>query len=140
MSYEEHFCEIILIFIQRFSRCHFKIFLSILLHGVEPFGRGHYEEYLCEILHLKVLFNISYLELWWPSCSAELNHLGKFGRGHYGEPSCEIILNSDQWFRRCRFNIYSSGEHLVPCSVTKWRNFGNEEHLCEILNLDQWFR
>ena len=80
-----------------------------------------------------MLFNdISYLELWWPSCSAELNHLGNFGRGHYEKPSCEIILNSDQWFRRCRFRIfliYSSGEHLVLYSENKWRKFGNEEHL-----------
>ena len=28
-----------------------------------------------------VVENISYLELWWPSCFAEPNHLGNFGRG-----------------------------------------------------------
>ena len=26
--------------------------------------------------------DISYLELWWPSCLAERNHLGNFGRGN----------------------------------------------------------
>ena len=52
--------------------------------------------------------DISYLELWWPSCSWELNHLGNFGRGHYEEHFrfCEIILNLDQWFGRCCFKIF----------------------------------
>ena len=39
--------------------------------------------------------DISYLELWWPLCPAEWNHLCKFGRGHHEEHFCEIILNSD---------------------------------------------
>ena len=26
--------------------------------------------------------DISYLELWWPFCSAEQNHLSNFGRGY----------------------------------------------------------
>ena len=43
---------------------------------------------------------ISYLELWWPFCFAEQNHLRYFGRGHHEENFCEIILNLDQWFRR----------------------------------------
>ena len=44
--------------------------------------------------------NISYLELWRPSCSAERNRFFfNFGRGHNGEHSCEIILNLDLWFR-----------------------------------------
>ena len=51
--------------------------------------------------------DISYIELWQPSCSAELNHLGNFSRGHYEEHFCEIILNLEQWFRRIfRFNIF----------------------------------
>ena len=41
------------------------------------FGRGHYEINFCEIiLHLDQWFrrgDISYLELWWASCSAEQN-------------------------------------------------------------------
>ena len=42
----------------------------------------------------------SYLELFWPFCSAEQNHLCEFGTGHYEEQFCEIILNLDQWYRR----------------------------------------
>ena len=57
--------------------------------------------------------DIAYLQLWWPSCLAEQNHLGKFDRRHYEEHFCEIIFNLDQWFnRRCCFEIfliYSSG-------------------------------
>ena len=30
-------------------------------------------------------FKISYLELCWPSCSVEQNHMSNFGGGHYGE-------------------------------------------------------
>ena len=36
--------------------------------------------------------DISYLQLWQPSCSAEYNHSGTFGRGHYEEQLCQIIL------------------------------------------------
>ena len=43
---------------------------------------------------------ISYLELWWPFCSAEQNHLCSLGRGYYEQQFCEIILNLDQWFSR----------------------------------------
>ena len=56
--------------------------------------------------------DISYLELWWPFCSVEWNHLCNFGKVHYEEQFCEIILNLDQWFRRCLlkiFLIWSSG-------------------------------
>ena len=39
--------------------------------------------------------DISYLQLWWPSCSAEWNYEGNFGKGHYEENVCEIrILTS----------------------------------------------
>ena len=51
---------------------------------------------------------ISYLDIWQQSCSAECNHLCNFGRGYYKEQFCEIILNLCQWFRR-RFIIWSSG-------------------------------
>ena len=37
---------------------------------------------------------ISYLELWRPLCSAELNHLCNFGREHHKEQSV-IFLNMD---------------------------------------------
>ena len=44
--------------------------------------------------------DISYLELWQPFCSAELNHLCNFRRGYQEEQFCEINLKFDQWFRR----------------------------------------
>ena len=57
--------------------------------------------------------DISYLELWWPICLAEQNHLCNFCRRHHKEEFCEIILNLDQWLRiGCHLNIflvYSSG-------------------------------
>ena len=61
--------------------------------------------------------DISYLELWWPLCSAEHKHLCNFGRMHHEEQFYGIILNLDQWFRmKCRLNIYliwSSGSPFV---------------------------
>ena len=36
--------------------------------------------------------DISYLELWWPSCSAEGNHLGNFGKGHYSMRNISVKL------------------------------------------------
>ena len=89
---------------------------------------------------------ISYLQLWWPFCSAKLDHLGNFGRGSIRN-ICEIILNLDQWFRRkyCLNTFYL--QLWQPfCSLEQKHldNFGRgpqEEHLCEvILNLAQWFR
>ena len=66
--------------------------------------------------------DISYLELWWPFCSTERNHLFKFSRGYYEEQFCEIILNLDQWFRRrCLlkiFLIWSSAGAFVQWSGT----------------------
>ena len=67
------------------------------------------------------LKDISYLELWWPLCSAEWNHLCNFGRVYYQEQFCEIILNLDQWFRRCLSKIllnWSSGIPFVQWSGT----------------------
>ena len=40
-----------------------------------------------------IVYKISYLELWWPSCSVEHNYLCNFERGHRGEYSCEVIWN-----------------------------------------------
>ena len=61
-----------------------------------------------------------YLELWWPFCSAERNHMCNFGRRHHYEQYCEIILNLDQWFkRRWRLKIFlfwSSGSPFVQRS------------------------
>ena len=48
--------------------------------------------------------DISYVELWWPFCLAEQNHLCNYGRRYQEKQFCEIILNLDQWFRRkCHF-------------------------------------
>ena len=65
---------------------------------------------------------ISYLELWQPLCSADLNYLCNFGRRYHEKQFCDIILNLDQWFRRkCRlkvFLIWISGSPFVQQSVT----------------------
>ena len=47
--------------------------------------------------------DISYLELWQPFCSGEVNHLSYFGKVYYEEQFCEIILNFIyQWlWRKC---------------------------------------
>ena len=60
--------------------------------------------------------DISYLELWWPFCPVEQNHLFNFGRRHHEKQFCEIILNLDQLFRRRCLKIYlvwSSGGPFV---------------------------
>ena len=66
--------------------------------------------------------DISHLELLWPFCSAEHNHLCNFGRGHHEEHFCEIILNLEEKFsRRCClkiFLIYSPGSLFVQRSGT----------------------
>ena len=38
-----------------------------------------------------VVYNSSYLELFWPYRSVERNHLRNFERGHNEEQSCEVI-------------------------------------------------
>ena len=53
--------------------------------------------------------DISYLELWWPFCSAEWNNLCNFVIGYQEEQFCEIILNLDQWLRRCHLKYFLSG-------------------------------
>ena len=59
--------------------------------------------------------DISYLELWQPFCSVELNHLCNFGRRHYEEQFCKIILYSDQWFRRsCCLKIFLIWSSVGP--------------------------
>ena len=94
-----------------------------------------------------VVYKISYLELWQPSCSLSQNHSCNFEKGHHEEHSCEVIWNLDQWFkRRCLlkiFPIWSSGGPF--CSV-EWNHLCKfdggyqEKQFCEIFsNLDQWF-
>ena len=75
------------------------------------YGRGHNKEQFCEIvLNLDQWFNrrCRYLELWWPFCSEEPNHLCNFGIGYHEEKFFEIILNLDQWFRRCYLKDFLS--------------------------------
>ena len=61
--------------------------------------------------------DISHLELWWPLCSWDRNHLYSFGRRNHEEQFCEIILNLDQWFwRKCHLKVFlmwSSGSPFV---------------------------
>ena len=38
-----------------------------------------------------VVYKISYLELWPPSCPVEQNNLCTFEREHHGEHSCQVI-------------------------------------------------
>ena len=55
--------------------------------------------------------DISYLNLWQPSCSSEQNHLCNFGRGYYEEQFCETILNLGQLFRRrCHLKDFLCGD------------------------------
>ena len=50
--------------------------------------------------------DISYLELWWPLCLAERNHLCIYVSGRHEERFSENDLNRDQKFRRrCRLKI-----------------------------------
>ena len=90
--------------------------------------------------------DISYLELWWPLCLVEQNHLCNYGRRYHEEQFCEIILNLDQWFGRCRlkiFLIWSSGGSFVQWSETNCAILveGIKRNNSVIFfNLDQWFR
>ena len=91
-------------------------------------------------------YYISYLQLWYQSCSAECNHLGNFGRRHYEEHFIEIILNLDKWFRKsyCSKHFLSTASADIFIGRAKiFRYFGRENYeelFCEIvLNLDQWF-
>ena len=52
--------------------------------------------------------DISYLELWWPFCSAEQNHLCNIGSGYHEKQFHEINLTVDLWFR-CPLKEFLSG-------------------------------
>ena len=91
---------------------------------------------------------ISYLVLWRPFCSAELNHLFNFGRRHHEAQSCEIILNLNRWFRKiCHLKLLLIWRSVAPlqrsgsiCAILV-EGIMQEDHFCEIiLILDQWFR
>ena len=97
------------------------------------FESGHHGEHSCEVMEFgpvvqkeRLFIDISYLELWQPLCSVDLNHLCNFGRRHHEEIFCEIIFNLDQWFsRECSLKVFISGARaaLFQWSVT----------ICEIL-------
>ena len=124
MHHKEQFSEIILNLGQWFTR--FLIWSS----GISPVwcSRTIYEEHSCERymklgqVFLEISFkDISYLELWQPFCSVDLNHLCNFGRRYLEEQFCEIILNLGQWiWRRCclKIIIWSSGSHTIGWSRT----------------------
>ena len=92
------------------------------------------------------LKDMSYLELWQPLCSVELNHLCNFGRRHHEKQFCEIVLNLDQWFKRCSKDISYLELWWPFCSVKRNHlcNFSRghyEQQFCEFISkLGQWFR
>ena len=89
---------------------------------------------------------ISYLQLWWPFCSTEQNHLFNLSRGQYKEHIYEIILNLDVVQEMLFKDISYLQLKQLFCLVDQNHlcNFGRrhyEEHFCEIiLNKDQSFR
>ena len=77
--------------------------------------------------------DISYLELWWPFCSAERNNLCTFGRGYPEEQFCRLFWI---WTRCLKiFNL----EHWQPSSSAEQNHLCNfyqghyEEQFCEII-------
>ena len=92
--------------------------------------------------------DISYLELWWPFCSVELNRLCNFGRGYQEEQFCDFFFQFGPVVQEeMPFKGISYLELWLPfCSAEPNHlcNLGRgyqEEQFCEIiLNLDQWFR
>ena len=113
--HEEQFCELFWIcttVVQEMSFTRFLIWSSggphvqrsetvcaILVEGI-MWNNSVKLFWICTSGSGDVFYKISYLGLWWPSCSAEQSHLCTFGRWHYGTHSCEIILNLGQRFRR----------------------------------------
>ena len=100
--HEEQFCQNVFNSYKWFKRCrksisHLELWWPLWWSGticeilVEGIMRNNFKfgPVIQEKMSVK---NISFLELWRPSCSVEQNHLCNFGRGQYGEHS---------WFRRC---------------------------------------
>ena len=69
------------------------------------------------------LKDISSIQVWLPSSSAEWNHLGNFERGHYDVYFCEITLNLHQWLKsKYHINIFSYLElWWLSCSTLRNR-------------------
>ena len=82
---------------------------------------------------------ISYLELWWPFCSAGQNHLCNFDVGYQEEQFFEIIINLNQLFRRCHFKVFSYLELWQPSWSVEWNHLCNferghhEKDSCEVI-------
>ena len=71
--------------------------------------------------------DISYLELWWPFCSAGQNHLCNFDVGYQEQQFCGITINLNQLFRRCHLKVFFlSGALAALCSV-EWSHLCNFE-------------
>ena len=58
--------------------------------------------------------DFSYLQLGWPFCSVEQNHLCNFGRGHYEEHSCKL------------FKIWTTGSGDVVSRKSLWAEDGQK--------------
>ena len=89
--------------------------------------------------------NISFLQLWWPFCSAQPNHLCNFGRGHSKEHYCDIEFGPV--VKEMQFKDFSYLELWWPPLFSREEQLCSfqpgcyEENFCEIsLNLDQWYR
>ena len=74
---------------------------------------------------------ISYLQLWWPFCSAYPNHLSNFSREHYEEHVCEFFFWIWTRFRRC---------HLKYSYLQLWWPFcsAKQNHLCNFSRGHYW--
>ena len=73
--------------------------------------------------------DISYLELWWPFCSAGQNHLCNFDVGYQEQQFCGIIINLNQLFRFHLKVFFSCLELWQPYCSVEWN------HLC---NFERW--
>ena len=91
--------------------------------------------------------DISYLELWWPFCSVEQNHLCYFGKGNFRNNSIynfELRPADQEEMPLKDISYLELWQPLCLVEQNHLCNFGkrhHEEQFCEIiLNLDQWFR
>ena len=97
-------------------------FCSELPNNLCNYDSGPYAEHFCvefgTVVREEMLFKDIYLELCYPFCLVDRNHLCNFGC----KQICEIILNLDQWIRRkCLlkiFLIWSSGSPFGQQSET----------------------
>ena len=76
--------------------------------------------------------DISYLELWWPFCSAGQNYLCNFDVGYQEEQFCGIFINLNQLFRRCHLKVVFFLSGALAALL-----FSGVEPFCAILELWQ---